>query len=129
MAYTAASYARHVLRLSPEDICFSVPKIFFAYGLGNSLAFPFAAGASSVLMAGRPEPAAGAEPWVARAWRDSSEVVANTTRRSVFFSNPLTSSSDIGMRLACTSALCPPTTEGGRPSARQGSSSPGRGDA
>ena len=58
MAYTAASYARHVLRLSPEDICFSVPKIFFAYGLGNSLTFPFAAGASSVLMPGRPEPAA-----------------------------------------------------------------------
>jgi benzoate-CoA ligase family protein len=57
MAYTAASYARHILKLGPDDICFSVPKIFFAYGLGNSLTFPFAAGAASVLMAGRPEPA------------------------------------------------------------------------
>ena len=58
MAYTAASYAAHVLRLRPHDICFSVPKIFFAYGFGNSLTFPFAAGASSVLFPGRPDPAA-----------------------------------------------------------------------
>jgi benzoate-CoA ligase family protein len=56
MAYTAASYAKHVLRLTPDDICFSIPKIFFAYGLGNSLTFPFSAGASSVLLPGRPEP-------------------------------------------------------------------------
>jgi benzoate-CoA ligase family protein len=57
MAYTVASYAEHILKLTPDDICFSVPKIFFAYGLGNSLTFPFAAGASSVLLAGRPDPA------------------------------------------------------------------------
>jgi benzoate-CoA ligase family protein len=53
MAYTAESYARHILKLTPDDICFSVPKIFFAYGLGNSLTFPFAAGAASVLHPGR----------------------------------------------------------------------------
>ncbi len=58
LPYTAASYGRHVLKLTPEDICFSVPKIFFAYGLGNTLTFPFAAGASSILMPGRPDPAA-----------------------------------------------------------------------
>lgn len=57
MAYTVASYARNILALGPEDVCFSVPKVFFAYGLGNSLTFPFAAGASSVLMPGRPDPA------------------------------------------------------------------------
>jgi acetyl-CoA synthetase len=45
-----------VLALSPDDICFSVPKIFFAYGFGNTLTFPFAAGAAAVLMPGRPEP-------------------------------------------------------------------------
>lgn len=55
-AYTHASYARHVLKLTGDDICFSVPKIFFAYGFGNSVTFPFAAGAAAVLMAGRPEP-------------------------------------------------------------------------
>ncbi len=55
-AYTHAAYARHVLKLTEEDICFSVPKIFFAYGFGNSVTFPFAAGAATVLLEGRPEP-------------------------------------------------------------------------
>ena len=54
MAYTALSYAKHVLRLTCEDVCFSVPKMFFAYGLGNSLTFPFAVGAASVLLPGQP---------------------------------------------------------------------------
>lgn len=54
--YPAAAYGASVLRLGPGDICFSVPKIFFAYGFGNSVLFPMAAGASAVLMAGRPDP-------------------------------------------------------------------------
>jgi acetyl-CoA synthetase len=58
MAYTHLSYARHLLALSENDICFSVPKIFFAYGFGNSITFPFAAGASSLLLPGQPKPAA-----------------------------------------------------------------------
>jgi benzoate-CoA ligase family protein len=58
MAYTVASYADHVLAVKPDDICFSVPKIFFAYGFGNSISFPFAAGAASLLMPGQPKPAA-----------------------------------------------------------------------
>ncbi|MGE0256544.1 MAG: benzoate-CoA ligase family protein [Alphaproteobacteria bacterium] len=57
MLYTQLSYARAFLALGPDDICFSVPKIFFAYGFGNSVTFPFAVGASAVLLAGRPEPA------------------------------------------------------------------------
>ena len=35
LTYTAASYGRNLLGLCEEDICFSVPKIFFAYGFGN----------------------------------------------------------------------------------------------
>jgi benzoate-CoA ligase family protein len=58
MLYTAESYSRHILNIRPDDICFSVPKVFFAYGFGNSCTFPFHAGASAVLMPGRPEPAA-----------------------------------------------------------------------
>jgi benzoate-CoA ligase family protein len=58
MAYTHQSYARHLLQLDQSDICFSVPKIFFAYGLGNSITFPFSVGASSVLLPGQPKPAA-----------------------------------------------------------------------
>jgi benzoate-CoA ligase family protein len=57
LAYTAQSFGRHVLGLAPDDICFSVPKIFFAYGLGNSFTFPFSVGATSVLLSGQPKPA------------------------------------------------------------------------
>src|SRR5689334_16678657 len=56
MAYSNAAFADHVLKLKPDDICFSVPKIFFAYGFGNSITFPFSVGASSVLLAGQPRP-------------------------------------------------------------------------
>lgn len=56
MAYTARSYARQVLKLTPNDICFSVPKIFFSYGFGNSITFPYSAGAASVLLPGQPKP-------------------------------------------------------------------------
>jgi acetyl-CoA synthetase len=58
MLYTHLSYAQHLLKLEECDVCFSVPKIFFAYGFGNSITFPFAAGASSVLLPGQPKPAA-----------------------------------------------------------------------
>jgi len=58
MLYTHLSYAKHCLQLTPDDICYSVPKIFFAYGLGNSITFPFAVGAASVLTPGQPKPGA-----------------------------------------------------------------------
>jgi benzoate-CoA ligase family protein len=58
MAYSEAAFARHVLKLNPGDICFSVPKIFFAYGFGNSITFPFSAGAATLLLPGQPKPAA-----------------------------------------------------------------------
>ena len=54
---TVETYADTVLRLSPEDRCFSIAKLFFAYGLGNGLTFPLAAGASAVLDANPPAPA------------------------------------------------------------------------
>jgi len=57
MAYSNAAFARHLLKLAPDDICFSVPKIFFAYGFGNSITFPFAAGAATLLLPGQPKPA------------------------------------------------------------------------
>jgi len=58
MAYSEAAFARHVLKLTPDDICFSVPKIFFAYGFGNSITFPFSAGAATLMLPGQPKPAA-----------------------------------------------------------------------
>ena len=53
---TAESYARAVLEIGPDDRCLSVAKLFFAYGLGNSLTFPLSVGASAVLNPRRPTP-------------------------------------------------------------------------
>ncbi|HYM72972.1 MAG TPA: benzoate-CoA ligase family protein [Stellaceae bacterium] len=53
---TADTYAAEVLRLTPDDVVFSAAKLFFAYGLGNSMTFPMAVGASSVLLPDRPTP-------------------------------------------------------------------------
>ncbi len=57
MAYSDEAFAKNVLKLAPGDICFSVPKIFFAYGFGNSITFPFSAGAATLLLPGQPKPA------------------------------------------------------------------------
>ena len=56
--WTAELYGRGVLKLRESDVCFSAAKLFFAYGLGNALSFPLSVGATVVLMAERPTPAA-----------------------------------------------------------------------
>lgn len=48
------TYARDVLRIGPDDTCFSVAKMFFAYGFGNSLLFPLSVGGTAVLEPRRP---------------------------------------------------------------------------
>jgi len=53
---TAELYARGVLGMRESDVIFSAAKLFFAYGLGNSMTFPMAVGATTVLMAERPTP-------------------------------------------------------------------------
>ncbi len=55
---TAELYARPVLGIRESDVVFSGAKLFFAYGLGNLLTFPMSVGATAVLMAERPTPAA-----------------------------------------------------------------------
>lgn len=56
--WTAELYGTPILGLTERDVCFSAAKLFFAYGLGNSLSFPLSVGASVVLMAERPTPEA-----------------------------------------------------------------------
>jgi benzoate-CoA ligase family protein len=51
---TAALYARGVLGMTEDDAVFSAAKLFFAYGLGNAMTFPFHVGGTSVLLAERP---------------------------------------------------------------------------
>jgi acetyl-CoA synthetase len=58
MAYSDLAFAQTVLKLRPGDICFSVPKMYFAYGFGNSITFPFSAGAAALLLPGQPKPQA-----------------------------------------------------------------------
>jgi len=56
IVYTTDLYARPTLGITERDITFSAAKLFFAYGLGNNLTFPFRAGATAVLYPGRPLP-------------------------------------------------------------------------
>jgi benzoate-CoA ligase family protein len=58
LVQTAALYGRGVLGIREDDVVFSAAKLFFAYGLGNALTFPLHVGATAVLMAERPTPAA-----------------------------------------------------------------------
>jgi benzoate-CoA ligase len=75
MLVTSRSFAGGVLGLRSDDITFSVSKLFFAYGLGNGMYFPFALGASTVLLPDRPKP------------ENVAEVIARR-RPTVFFSVP-----------------------------------------
>ncbi|GAA5231574.1 benzoate-CoA ligase family protein [Verticiella sediminum] len=56
--WCTALFAEPVLGMREDDKVFSAAKLFFAYGMGNALLFPLAAGASVVLMAERPTPEA-----------------------------------------------------------------------
>lgn len=49
MAYCTEAFASCVLGMSPADRCFSASKLFFAYGLGNGLYYPFGFGAETIL--------------------------------------------------------------------------------
>src|SRR6185503_17510622 len=58
---TAELYAKGVLGIAESDRVYSAAKLFFAYGLGNALTFPMSVGATSILFADRPTPAAVAK--------------------------------------------------------------------
>lgn len=75
MQYTADTYGQKVLGIQTEDIVYSAAKFFFAYGLGNSMSFPLAVGATVVLLSGRPTP-------------DAVINILNTHDISVFFGVP-----------------------------------------
>ena len=52
----AEQYGAKVLGIRPDDLLFSASKLFFAYGLGNSLAFTLYSGATALLHPGKPLP-------------------------------------------------------------------------
>ena len=87
---TVETYATSVLGVTPDDRCLSVAKLFFAYGLGNSLTFPFAMGATAILNPKPPTPALMAE-------------LITAERPTLFFSSP-------GFCAAMLDANPPPST-------------------
>src|SRR5581483_11519251 len=54
MTYCSETFARFVLDIREDDITFSASKLFFAFGLGNNLYYPFSVGASAVYYPERP---------------------------------------------------------------------------
>ncbi len=56
MVVISEYYGRSTLGIRESDVSFSAAKLFFAYGLGNAMVLPLWVGASTVLLAGPPNP-------------------------------------------------------------------------
>jgi 4-hydroxybenzoate-CoA ligase len=56
MVVCSKAFADNILQLTEEDILFSAARMFFAYGLGNSMYFPMHAGCAVVLNPTPPKP-------------------------------------------------------------------------
>src|SRR5580692_752192 len=57
MVVCSELYAKNILQMDERDRCYSVARLFFAYGLGNAGYFPLACGATTILSPERPTPA------------------------------------------------------------------------
>jgi benzoate-CoA ligase family protein len=57
MVVSSEAYAKGILRMNESDRCYSVARLFFAYGLGNAGYFPLYCGATTILSPARPTPA------------------------------------------------------------------------
>ena len=98
---TEETYGRGVLDLRESDITFSAAKLFFAYGLGNALTFPLSVGATVVLMAERPTPAAVFKRLVTR--KPTVFFGVPTLYAGMLASPELPSTADVALR-RCVSA-------------------------
>ncbi len=58
MVVCSELYAKGILGMNERDRCYSVARLFFAYGLGNAGYFPLSCGATTILSPARPTPAA-----------------------------------------------------------------------
>jgi benzoate-CoA ligase family protein len=57
MVVSSELYAKRILGMNENDRCYSVARLFFAYGLGNAGYFPLYCGATTILNPARPTPA------------------------------------------------------------------------
>jgi benzoate-CoA ligase len=96
-------YARPFLEITEDDTCFSVAKLYFAYGLGNGLYFPFAAGATTVLHPG--PPAAASLLPIVRRFRPSLYFAVPTSYANTLAADPeVWAEADFGSVRVCVSA-------------------------
>jgi benzoate-CoA ligase len=108
---TAQLFAQGVLGMREGDVVYSAAKLFFAYGLGNALTFPLAAGATAILYSGRPTPdAVGA---ILRRERPSIFCGVPTLFGSLLVHADLPTRDQVALRV-CTSAGEPLPEEIGR---------------
>jgi 4-hydroxybenzoate-CoA ligase len=97
IVYATQTYGKQVLKVKESDVCFSAAKLFFAYGLGNGLYFPFSVGATAVYHPGRPTP-------------DAMYATIARHRPTIFFGVPtlfnsmLTEEGSLGRARVCVSA-------------------------
>jgi benzoate-CoA ligase len=98
---TAELYAKPILGIVESDVVFSAAKLFFAYGLGNGMTFPFAVGATAVLMAERPTPASVAR--VLRQYQPTIFYGVPTLYGAMLASDDLPRRDELKLR-RCTSA-------------------------
>jgi benzoate-CoA ligase len=115
---TAELYARPVLGIREDDIVFSAAKLFFAYGLGNALSFPMAAGATAILMAERPTPAAVARRLVTH--RPTIFYGVPTLYAAMLASPDLPAKPDIDLRVCVSAGEALPENIGKRWTAHYG---------
>jgi benzoate-CoA ligase len=57
MVVCSELYAKGILHMNERDRCYSVARLFFAFGLGNAGYFPLYFGATAILSPARPTPA------------------------------------------------------------------------
>ena len=116
--WTAELYGKPVLGLTERDVCFSAAKLFFAYGLGNALSFPLSVGATVVLMAERPTPAATFKRWMEH--QPTVFFGAPTGFAGMLAASDLPAKSQVSLRLASSAGEALPANLGERFTAHYG---------
>ena len=120
--WTCELYGKGVLGLRESDVCFSAAKLYFAYGLGNALSFPLAAGATTLLMAERPTPDATFRRWKGEVGGLKPTVFfgAPTGFAGMLASPGLPAKSEVALRLASSAGEALPAEIGQRFGAHYG---------
>ena len=102
-ALTAQLWGLDVLGLRPDDRTFSVAKLFFTFGLGGNLLFPWFVGASVVLYPGSPRKATDVLGVVDR-FRPTILFTSPTSYASILAVEDFASIYDLGSLRLCVSA-------------------------